>query len=52
MQDEKKVTGESMILSIDGGTTNTRLYLVEKGSILSVKKLHIGIDTKIVRVLK
>lgn len=32
-----------MILSIDGGTTNTRLYLVEKGSILSVKKLHIGI---------
>lgn len=32
-----------MILTIDGGTTNTRLYLIDAGEILVSEKLSIGI---------
>ena len=32
-----------MILTIDGGTTNTRLYRLDRGEILSSRKLSLGI---------
>ncbi len=32
-----------MILTIDGGTTNTRLYLMDEGEILALRKLSLGI---------
>jgi len=31
-----------MIISVDGGTTNTRLSLIEKGKVLSTVKIRIG----------